>query len=644
MKNTIKRTLTVLLALMLVWAACSVATFAKDYDGTIIASTATAKPGENVDVTITLGEHPGLVRLNVKVGYDANVLTLTGATDAGIIAPKNFPPKYTSNPYTLAWEDNTATENYKGKGVIATLTFKVNENADLGDSPITLTFGESYNSDMDELYFNTVNGKVTVTHDHTWKTTWSYDATNHWKDCESGDAKDGVAAHTAGTPVKENVVKPADCTTDGSYDLVTYCSVCGYEMSRVSTVDKAPGHTWAAAWSKDATQHWHICTVCGETDTKADHTAGEAVKENASVADCTTPASYDNVTYCSICGYKMNTEHVDGLPLGHDLIEEVKDEYKVSDADCTNAAKYKKHCSRCDFVSEEEFFYVGEPKGHTWSTKWDYDTHFHGHKCTVCGATNYDDYGPHSLKETEVTVKEPTCGESGDYYMADVCTVCGYETNKSDIMHSNPTGKHTWKETWESNDDVHWHICSVCGNPDKASYAEHTEGDKIIDKEPTTEAEGAWHTECTVCGKVIKTGSIDKLEVYEVTDGNKAVFKKGAKSGVKVTTKVPANGTANIVVKVNGAVVDPANYELTGDNDVAVTLKPEYLETLAKGEYKLEVSDGVGVATSTFTVEEVKAAEDKSPKTGNPVLFWVLLALLANAVLVGSTVYRKKVR
>lgn len=644
MKNTIKRTLTVLLALMLVWAACSVATFAKDYDGTITASTATAKPGENVDVTITLGEHPGLVSLQIEVGYDADALTLTGVADAGKLSTFEVDTdNLTPNPFTLTWNGDLEKKNITYNGVIATLTFKVKEDADLGDSNITIRSFDAMNYDMDDVFFNDVNGKVTITHDHTWKTTWSYDATNHWKDCESGDAKDGVAAHTAGTPVKENVVKPADCTTDGSYDLVTYCSVCGYEMSRVPTVDKAPGHSWAAAWSKDETQHWHICTVCGETDTKADHAAGTPVKENASVADCTTPASYDNVTYCSICGYKMNTQHVDGEPLGHDLIEEVKDEYKVADADCTNAAKYVKHCSRCDFVSEE-VFYVGEPKGHTWSTEWDYDTHFHGHKCTVCGAINYDDYGPHSFKETEVTVKEPTCGESGDYYMADVCEVCGYETNKSDIKHTTPTEKHTWKETWESNDEGHWHICSVCGNPDKASYAEHTEGDKIIDKEPTTEAKGAWHTECTVCGKVITTGSIDELEVYEVTDGNKAVFKKGAKTGVKVTTKVPANGTADIVVKVNGTVVDPANYEITGDTDVIVTLKPEYLETLAKGEYKLEVTDGVGVATSTFTVEEVKAAEDKSPKTGNPVLFWVLLALLANAVLVGSTVYRKKVR
>ena len=520
MKNTIKRTLTVLLALMLVWAACSVATFAKDYDGTITASTETAKPGETVNVTITLGEHPGLVSLQIEVGYDADALTLTGVTDAGNLSTFEVDTNnLTPNPFTLTWNGDLLKSNITYTGVIATLTFKVKEDANPGDQVITIRSFDAMNYDTDDVFFNDVNGKVTVTHDHTWADEWSKDETNHWKACTAGDAKTSEAAHTF-TTREENRKEPADCTTPGSYDLVTYCSVCGYVKSTENETIKAPGHKWAEAWKNDATQHWHICEVCGEIDTKADH----------------------------------------------------------------------------------------------------------------------------SPEKTEVTVKEPTCVEYGDYYTADKCTVCGYETNKSDIMHTDPTGKHTWKETWESDDEGHWHICSVCDTTDKDSYADHTEGDKIIDKEATTETEGAWHTECTVCGKVIKTGSIDKLKVYEVTDGNKAVFKKGAKTGVKVTTKVPANGTTDIVVKVNGKVVDSANYEITGDNEVAVTLKPEYLETLAKGEYKLEVTDRIGVATSTFTVEEVKAAEDKSPKTGNPVLFWVLLALLANAVLVGSTVYRKKVR
>ena len=643
MKNTLKRTLTVLLALMLVWAACSVATFAKDYDGTITASAATAKPGENVDVTITLGEHPGLVSLQIEVGYDADALTLTGVTDAGNLSTFEVDTEnLTPNPFTLTWNGDLEKKNITYNGVIATLTFKVKEDADLGDQVITIRSFDAMNYDMDDVFFNDVNGKVTVTHDHTWADEWSKDETNHWKVCTACDAKDGVAAHTF-TTREENRVEPADCTTPGSYDLVTYCSVCGYVKSTENNTIEAPGHSWAAAWTTDANQHWHVCTVCNAIDTKADHTASEAVKENGTDATCTTDGSYDLVTYCSVCSREMDKEHKTINKLGHDLIEEAKDEYKVSDADCTNAAKYAKHCSRCDFVSEEEFFYSGEPKGHTWSTEWTTDGNAHWLKCTVCGADNVESYANHSFEETKVIDKPATCGEPGEYHMADKCTICGFEKNPSGTKYDPPTEKHIWKETWESDASDHWHICSVCGNADKASYAEHTKGDEIIDKEPTTEAEGAKHAECTVCGYIMQE-TIAKLKTYDVTDGNKAVFKKGAKSGVKVTTKVPANGTANIEVKVNGAVVDPANYELTGDSDVTVTLKPEYLETLAKGEYKLEVSDGVGVATSTFTVEEVKAAEDKSPKTGNPVLFWVLLALLANAVLVGSTVYRKKVR
>ena len=39
--------------------------------------------------------------------------------------------------------------------------------------------------------------------------------------------------HTAGTPVRENVI-PATAETEGSYDEVVYCSVCGAEISRES--------------------------------------------------------------------------------------------------------------------------------------------------------------------------------------------------------------------------------------------------------------------------------------------------------------------------------------------------------------------------------------------------------------------------
>jgi len=47
--------------------------------------------------------------------------------------------------------------------------------------------------------------------------------------------------HTEAEPVIENEVAP-DCVTDGSYDSVVYCSVCGVEVSRETVVVPALGH------------------------------------------------------------------------------------------------------------------------------------------------------------------------------------------------------------------------------------------------------------------------------------------------------------------------------------------------------------------------------------------------------------------
>jgi len=47
--------------------------------------------------------------------------------------------------------------------------------------------------------------------------------------------------HTEAEPVIENEVAP-DCVTDGSYDSMVYCSVCGVEVSRETVVVPALGH------------------------------------------------------------------------------------------------------------------------------------------------------------------------------------------------------------------------------------------------------------------------------------------------------------------------------------------------------------------------------------------------------------------
>lgn len=119
---------------------------------------------------------------------------------------------------------------------------------------------------------------------HTYSTTWSHDASEHWRQC----TQDG---HT-------DVADKAAHTYDNDAD--TTCNVCGYERP-------AHVHAAATAWSKDATNHWRECTVsgCNEQLDKAAHTWDEGT--------VTTPATFtsDGVkTYtCTVCE-KTKTETV----------------------------------------------------------------------------------------------------------------------------------------------------------------------------------------------------------------------------------------------------------------------------------------------------------------------------------------------
>ena len=71
-----------------------------------------------------------------------------------------------------------------------------------------------------------------------------------------------ASGHTDGEPVRENEVA-ATCETDGSYDEVVYCSVCGAELSRKTVTLPAPGHEDADNDGK--------CDRCGEKMQGGDH-------------------------------------------------------------------------------------------------------------------------------------------------------------------------------------------------------------------------------------------------------------------------------------------------------------------------------------------------------------------------------------
>ncbi|MCD7785659.1 MAG: hypothetical protein LUH18_08855 [Oscillospiraceae bacterium] len=77
--------------------------------------------------------------------------------------------------------------------------------------------------------------------------------------------------HTESEAVKENEIA-ATCTTDGSYESVVYCSVCGEELSRQTMVGElATGHSHEFTefiWADDLLSATALYTChCGDTET-----------------------------------------------------------------------------------------------------------------------------------------------------------------------------------------------------------------------------------------------------------------------------------------------------------------------------------------------------------------------------------------
>lgn len=126
----------------------------------VSVGTASGQPGDQVSVTVSVSGNPGIAYLKLKIGYDASQLTLTGATNSGLLSGTFTTSKTTdTNPYVLQW---MGAENATGNGVAATLTFQIASNASAGDKAISVSVDECYNESFDDVTLSTSNGKVTV--------------------------------------------------------------------------------------------------------------------------------------------------------------------------------------------------------------------------------------------------------------------------------------------------------------------------------------------------------------------------------------------------------------------------------------------------------------------------------------------------
>ncbi len=138
--------------------------------------------------------------------------------------------------------------------------------------------------------------------------------------------------HKAGAAVEENRTEPG-CTAAGRYEAVTYCSVCGAELSRTEKTIPALGHSFGG-WTRskepsctEAGTETRACSRCGETETRPVDALGHSW-DGGKVTTPATESSEGVRTYtCTRCG-KTRTEKIPALnPFRFDDVKDPKAYY-----------------------------------------------------------------------------------------------------------------------------------------------------------------------------------------------------------------------------------------------------------------------------------------------------------------------------
>ena len=124
---------------------------------------ATAKAEETVTLDLSIKNNPGITSFKVYVDYPEDALTLTDVEFKDLFSGKASGKNSLTSPYNVLWfSADSADENCNG--IIATLTFTINENTAAGDYPITLTCSadDIFNSQFEDVSFAAVSSTVKV--------------------------------------------------------------------------------------------------------------------------------------------------------------------------------------------------------------------------------------------------------------------------------------------------------------------------------------------------------------------------------------------------------------------------------------------------------------------------------------------------
>lgn len=138
------------------------------YSANVTVGNMIARKGEEVEMTVGIEENPGIATYNLKVSFDQTVMTPVKIAQGAALDGGSFTSNLHQGGDLERFDTVTAlyvnAVNKNANGELFTVTFKVNENAEEGVYPVSVTYdkGDVANDEYDDVALKIENGSIEV--------------------------------------------------------------------------------------------------------------------------------------------------------------------------------------------------------------------------------------------------------------------------------------------------------------------------------------------------------------------------------------------------------------------------------------------------------------------------------------------------
>ena len=351
-------------------------------------------------------------------------------------------------------------------------------------------------------------------HYHTWNPdAWAYDDSFHWRECLAPNCplpdntqKDEYAMHVYDQQVKDDTFKASDatCTEAKKY---YYSCICGAKGTEVFTDGDPLGHTWES-WQRDgADQHTRTCSVCSVSESEACSGGTATCIDQAVCTKCheaygvLDPNNHTGiVTWIQTANTHQSVYNCCHAVVVAEEMHEWKNDvclecgYPCLHTGGTATCSQRAVCEICGSQYGDL-----DPNHHQAAREWTQENDKHYHKCIYGCDTHLD--------EADCSGGTATCLQKA------ACTVCS-NTYGTLAAHRLSHREEKAATCTEAGNTAYWH-CSVCMKKFVDQYGsqettdvilpvlEHTYGEWMVTKAPTSQKTGSKTKSCTVCGHTI---------------------------------------------------------------------------------------------------------------------------------------------